>query len=582
MNKERLNTFLPFLNWWPLVNKDTFKSDLLAGLTGSIILVTQGVAFAYIAGLPPEYGLYAGMVVPVIAALFGSSLHIVSGPTTAISLVVFASLSQFEEPGSIDYVHMAFTLTLLVGIIQLMFGLVSLGRLVNFVSHSVILGFMAGAAVLIITNQMEHVMGVELERGSSFANSWINIFRIVPEINVYAFSVAVFTMIISILLKKFWKGSPHMFIAIVCGAVLSYFLGSESKGIETVSNIPSSLPPVSISKISFTDPGQLMISAFAIALLGLIEAVSIGRAIAVKTKQTINANQEFIGQGLSNVIGSFFSCYVSSASFSRSALNHQAGAKTPLAAIIAAILLMIIVLFFAPMAVYLPMPAIGGIILLVAIKLIDFGQIKAIIKTNKREGFIMLVTFLSTLFLNLEFAIYVGVIFSLLFYLDRTSHPSIITVVPNPELSNRVFLNINTLDQKECPQLKVIRIDGSLYFGAIDHISKIFDKLREDEQKNLLLIGSGINHLDHEGASLLLKEARLRKEKGGRLYISSLSNEALDLVLSAYISDLGKENVFRTKKEAIAEIYKRLEPSVCDECTARIFFECEVKEEKGH
>ena len=202
----------------------------------------------------------------------------------------------------------------------------------------------------------------------------------------------------------------------------------------------------------------------------------------------------------------------------------------PMASIISAILLMIIVVFCAPLAVYLPMPAIGGIILLVAISLIDLRQIKAIMKTSKREGFIMLVTFLSTLFLNLEFAIYVGVIFSLLFYLDRTSHPSIITVVPNPELSNRVFLNVNTLDQKECPQLKVIRIDGSLYFGAIDHISKIFDKLREDEQNSLLLIGSGINHLDHEGASLLVKEARLRKEKGGRLYISSLRNKTLDWV----------------------------------------------------
>ena len=550
---------------------------MLAGLTGAIIGVTQGVAFAYIAGLPPEYGLYGGMIVPIITAFYGSSLQLISGPTTALSLVLFASLSQLEDPGSMDYINLAFTLTLLVGMIQLIFGVINLGRLVTFVSHSVILGFMAGAAVLIFTNQMEHIMGVDLERGSSFNDSWKNIISMIPNANIYALIVAGFTMTISIILKIFWKGSPYMFIAIVCGAILSFFLGTESKDIATVSEIPSSLPPISISKISFNDFRQLMLSAFAIALLGLIEAVSIARSIAVKTKQPIDSNQEFIGQGLSNVIGSFLSCYVSSASFSRSALNHQAGAKTPMASIISAVLLMIIVVFCAPMAVYLPMPAIGGIILLVALSLIDIRQIQAIIKTSKREGFIMLVTFLSTLFLDLEFAIYIGVIFSLLFYLDRTSQPSIITVVPNPEPSKRVFLNIDKIEQHECPQLKIIRIDGSLYFGAVEHITKMLDELRKNEQKNLLLIGSGINHLDQEGATLLVNEARLRKKKGGKLYISSLKNKTLDLVLSGYISELGKENVFRTKKEAIAEIYKRLEPTICDECIARIFFECEGK-----
>jgi SulP family sulfate permease len=574
--KSLLPQIFPVLNWWPMVTKKTLRDDLIAGLTGAIIVLPQGVAFAMIAGMPPVYGLYTAIVVPIIAALFGSSLHLISGPTTAISLVVFAAISKLAEPGSEQFVQLAFVLTFMAGAFQLGLGLARLGILTNFVSHTVVVGFTAGAALLIATSQIKHVLGITIGQGEGFFNTWKEIILAIPDTNLFVLAVGVSTLLIALLIRRISKKLPHLLIAMVLGSVLAILLGGADRGIRFVQEIPAKLPPFEIPELTMSNFRTLASNAFAVALLGLIEAVAIARAIGTKTHQRIDGNQEFIGQGLSNVVGSFFSCYAGSGSFTRSGVNHTAGAKTPMSAIFAAVILAAFLLLVAPWASYLPMPAMGGIILLVAYNLIDFHHIKGIVIASRKENAVLIITFLATLFLELEFAIYIGVFLSLVFYLSKTSTPHIAILAPDPDHPNRHFTNIARKPLKECPQLKVVRIDGSLYYGAVEHVATFLNSMSENNpQRRLLIVASGINFIDITGAEFLVQETKRWRAMGGDLYICGLKIVAQD-VLSAggYLDQIGKDHVFKTKKDAIEAIYEQLDPKVCETCEARIFKEC--------
>ncbi|MCK5336111.1 MAG: sodium-independent anion transporter, partial [Gammaproteobacteria bacterium] len=322
-----LQSVFPFLQWFKLVTKDTLKADLIAGFTGAVIVLPQGVAFATIAGLPPEFGLYTAMVTPIIAALFGSSRHLISGPTTAISIVVFAAISNHAEPGSAEFISLALTLTFLAGVYQLAFGLARLGSLVNFVSHTVVIGFTAGAAILIATSQMKNILGVHIAKGESFFHTWLDLWHEIGNTNYYILIVAVTTLISALLIKRFFPKTPNLLIGLIVGSFVALSFSGSDANIQLVGEIPAHLPPLTLPDFSFASIKMLAPEAFAVALLGLIEAVSISRAIATKSNQRIDANQEFIGQGLSNITGSFFSSYAGSGSFTRSGINYASGAK---------------------------------------------------------------------------------------------------------------------------------------------------------------------------------------------------------------------------------------------------------------
>ncbi len=317
--------------------------------------------------------------------------------------------------------------------------------------------------------------------------------------------------------------------------------------------------------------------AFAVALLGLIEAVSISRAVATKSNQRIDANQEFIGQGLSNIVGSFFSSYAGSGSFTRSGINYDAGAKTPLSAIFAAILLMIIVLLIAPLTAYLPIAAMGGIILLVAYNLVDFHHIKQTLSFSKSESSILLTTFFATLFLELEFAIYLGVLLSLVLFLAKTSTPRIPTLSVDAASEKRKLINIRKKPVNQCPQLKIIRIDMSVYFGSINHIQKRIAKIVEKERiHHILIVSSGINFIDLAGAEALVSENNRLKQQNGGLYFVGLKSSVYEFAAkSCFVKKIGNDHFFDSKSQAIHRIYKRLDESVCATCNALIFEECQ-------
>jgi SulP family sulfate permease len=569
----------PFLNWWPLVNRDSLRADFLAGVTGAFIVLPQGVAFALIAGLPPEYGLYTAIVTPIVAALFGSSLHLISGPTTAISIVVLATVKPFALPGSHEFITLALTLTFLAGMFQLILGLARMGALVNFISHGVVIGFTAGAAILIATSQLKHALGITLPPGESFVHTWIDLYRQLNEVNVYTLGIAVASIVTLLLFRHYRPRWPGMLFAMIIGSVVCLLVGGEQQGVNLVGHLPEHLPPLSQPDFSLGTIRKLGPGALAVAMLGLIEAVSISRAIATRSEQRIDGNQEFIGQGLSNLVGSFFSSYAGSGSFTRSGINYQAGARTPMAAIFAAMLLAVILLLVAPLTAYLPMPAMAAIILVVAYNLIDFHHIRTILKVSQSDAVVLVTTFLATLFLKLEFAIYVGVILSLALYLNRTARPRVYSVVPNPNDPMR-RMEIKT-GLAECPQMRIVRIDGSLFFGAVNHVAESFRMFlqKDPERKYLLLDGSGINFIDVAGAELLSQQARQLRKRGGGLYLCKVKDGVCGpLVKGGHLEEIGRDNVFASKTDAVKAIFDRLDRDHCRICDKRIFRECTTVE----
>ena len=571
--------FFPFLRWWPKVNRLTLKADIQAGLTGAVIALPQGVAFAAIAGMPPEYGLYAGMVPAIIAALFGSSWHLVSGPTTAASIVMYSVLSEHAAPGSSHYIQLALTLTIMVGFIQLSMGLVRFGAIVNFISHSVVVGFTAGAAILIIASQLKHFLGLTLPRTGDLPHTLYTVLSHWREVNLFSVAAGLAAIIAGLLIKRFRPQFPYIIVSMLFGSLIGFLLntlfGMETANIVSIGALPSSLPPLSAPDLTLENIRLLAPAALATTLFALTEAVSIARSLADKTGQNLDGNQEFIGQGLSNIVGSFFSGYVATGSFNRSGLNYQAGARTPLAAIFAGLLLIVVVLLVAPLAAYLPLSVMAGILFLVAWGLIDFVHIRKILLASTYESLILCTTFFATLFLELEFAILLGVMLSLVLYLNRTSHPHIRIRVPDPRLPDRPF----TTDPRllECPQLKIVRIDGSLYFGAISHVKEVLSSMLHANpgQKHLLIVASGINLIDMTGAELLLELVRELKNKGGNLYLYDVKEGVCDhFKFYEYLLEIGAENIFESKAEAIAGIFKLLDFEICRYCRARIFEEC--------
>lgn len=572
-----LKRIFPFLVWLPLI-KITWKDDLIAGITGTVIVIPQAVAFAMIAGLPPIYGFYTAMITPIIAALFGSSYHLISGPTTTSSIVVFAVISKFANPESEleAFISLAIVLSFMAGVIKLVMGLAKMGKLVNFVSNSVVIGFAAGAGILIAFKQLKYVFGINVPTGSSFYEIINYIISHISETNLYVLGVALVTLLIALLIRRFIKylSRLYMLIAMILGSLLTISLGGSLHGIETVGNVPSNLPPFKIPNFNFEDMRLLTSGAITLAILGLVEAVSIGRAIALHSHQKLGNNQEFIGQGLSNIISSFFSSYASSGSFTRSGVNYQAGAKTPFSAIISAIGLMLVILFFAKYASFLPKPAMGGIILLVGYNLIDFDHIKQIIKSSRREFIVFMVTLVGTLFLDLEIALFLGIIISLFFYLERTSKPNIAVFGKN---SKGKFVNIiRDETAQECPQLKMIRIDGSIYFGAVEAVSNYFADLYVKSDKiHLLVISNGINFIDLAGAEWITQEALKWQKRGGGIYFVGLKIISQDILERGdFVKLIGKDHFFKDKNTALSTIYGKLNKEICEDCGIKSFKEC--------
>lgn len=398
----------PFGRWlgeWR--SREVVRSDLLAGLTGAVVVLPQGVAFATLAGMPPAYGLYAAMVPCIVAALFGSSRLMVTGPANAISLTTMALVAPFAAVGSEQYISFVITLTFMVGILQLVLGLVRIGYWVDKVPHSVIAGFTAGAAILIINSQLGTMAGIELPRGMSVAQTIFALFGTTQSVQALPLIAVGATILINVMAMARSRVIPPILLAVLGGTAVTWF-ASRLLGVNpaTVQALPGALPPLSLP-----DPSAfvaLAAPAMVMTLLAVTEAMAIAKALARRCGDAFNGNQELVGQGLANVAGSFFSSYPASGSFNRSGVNVAAGARTPLAAVSASVFLFVILACVAPWARFLPLAVISGLLVVVAWSLINTREIRHVWRDEPQDRLALVVTFIATITLSLEWAILLG------------------------------------------------------------------------------------------------------------------------------------------------------------------------------
>src|SRR5215471_4491863 len=377
-------TLFPVVGWRNRVTAGTLRADLTAGFIGALIVLPQAVAFATLAGMPPEYGLYGAMLPAVVGALWGSSWHLVSGPTNATSLMVFASLAALATPFSPEYIRLVLTLNLMIGLIKLALGIARLGALVNFISITVIVGFTAGAGLLIIGAQLRNFFGLAIAQEASFAGSLAAFWSHVRDIDSWATLVGAVSLAAIVIGRRWLPRVPPLLTGLVVGSIFAFLLTHQGVAhVATVGALPSAIPSGSMPDFSAATWRALAPIALALTVIGLTEAISSARAVAAKTGQRIDGNQEFIGQGLANIVGAFTSSYPTSGSFNRTGANYEAGAKTPLAGVFSAAWLLVVLLFVAPLGAYLPLATMAALLFIVAFGLIDFGRIREIAKSGR-------------------------------------------------------------------------------------------------------------------------------------------------------------------------------------------------------
>jgi SulP family sulfate permease len=556
--------------------RGNLRPDLIAGLTVAVILLPQAIAFALIAELPPEMGLYAAVVAAVVGALWGSSNQVHSGPTNAISLLVLSVLLTIAEPGTQEFIIAAGVMAVLVGLFQLLMGLARLGMLVNFVSHSVVVGFTAGAGVLIMIKQLKPLLGVQFASHTIFENLE-GLVTHLTDLNWPTFLLGAGAMVLIVTLRKINRNLPGPLISMVVASALVYFLNLDKKGVATIGELAATLPPVAdlpLRDLQYIT--RLSTGVLAIGAIALVETTAIARSIASQTGQRLASSQEFVGQGLANISVGFLSGYPVAGSFSRSAVNYKAGAKSRMAAIFSGGFLLISLFALAPLAVYLPRTALAGVLIVIAYGMIDKSEMVRIWRGSRADAVIMVATFLGTLFLHIEFAVLLGILLSFANYIKNASMPSVFPVVPDGEFKH--FVRQETI-QASCPQMGILKISGDLYFGAVTHIGDtIKEYLRvHPRQRFLLLRLHGVNQCDLYGVQVLEEIMHILRERGGDLYLMRVEESVVEFMQeNGFYDRLGYDH-FLPEEHAIFYLFHRvLDPPTCIyECTVRVFKECQ-------
>lgn len=549
-------------DWVGEVDRRSMRADMQAALVGALVVLPQGIAFAALAGLPPAWGLYTSIVPCIIAALMGSSRLMVSGPTNATSLALAAMLAPLAAAGSPAYLKLALVATFALGVVQAALGLARMGMLANFVSPSVLLGFTTGAAVLIA----EHAV-------KDLAQTWI-------EAAIGGITLA------ATLAAQRWLRGQHMLIGLAVGGVAGWLMERAGWEPTTVGRIARSLPELQAPSITITDLRHVGGVALALAVVSLGQTMAVGKAIAARRGELFDPNRECVAQGTSNIVGSFFSCFVSCGSLNRSVVNEQVGARTPLAGVMSALIVALMVLVGGPVLQHIPTAAIAATLLPVAWGLIDRAHWQRVVRMDGVETAIAAGTGLATVLVSLEVAILGGMIASLITYLYRSARPALRTMgfdkPPSADQGHHGDRPMVVIDERtdalpECPQLKLLRMEGSVYFGAVAHVGDHLHRLRAQPwpQKHLLVMSKSMSAIDLAGVDLWENERVRRVAMGGDLYFHRPREPVMDLWRrSGFLDRLGPEHVFDRKPAALKAIVARLDPEVCRHCTARIFGEC--------
>lgn len=554
-------TLLPFLRWFPL-NGVTLRADFIAGLTVALVLVPQSMAYAQLAGLPAYYGLYAAFLPVIAASLWGSSNQLGTGPVAVVSLLTASSLSVFAAPGSAEFVTLAIMLALLVGIVQLALGLFKLGVIVNFLSHPVIVGFTNAAAMIIGLSQVNKLIGVPMGRSEHFIQDILGVIRQVSDTHLPTLVMGVIALAIIWGVRRYAPKLPGVLIAVVVTTLASWAMGFEADlGGKVIGSIPEGLPSLAVPVISWNRIGSLLSAALVISLVGFMEAISIAKAIAARTKQRIDPNQELIGQGLANVVGSFTQAFPVSGSFSRSAVNVNAGAITGMSSVFTGLFVLLTLLLLTPLLYHLPQAVLAAVIIMAVIGLINFGAVKHAWQANKHDGIASLVTFVATLTAapHLDKGIMVGAGLAIGLYLYRTMSPRVAILGRFHDGTLR-DAKIHSLPASNV--VTAVRFDGRLYFANVSYFEDaIIEAVTSNpEAPYLLVVGDAINEMDASGEEVIHHLVERLNEIGVVMLFAGLKKQVLDVMQATGLhSIIGERRFFATAEQALAMIHDRAE-----------------------
>ncbi len=551
-----MQRFFPFLQWLPNYNKSWLTKDLMAGLTVGIILIPQGMAYAMIAGLPPVYGLYASLVPMLVYAFLGTSRQLGVGPVALDSLLVAAGLGAMSITGLENYIAMAILMAFLVGAIQLILGLLRMGFLVNFLSKPVISGFTSAAAFIIIFSQLKHLLGISVENSSHFHELIGNVLEKAKETNFIDFAIGGLGILAILLIKKWNPRIPGILLVVILGILAVYALQLESYGVHIVGDIPKGLPGFKVPQINLKNIMDIWPIALTLALVGYMEAISIGKSLEGKSgKETVDANQELVALGSSNLIASFFQSYPVAASFSRSAINQDSGAKTNLASVFSVVLVVIVLLFLTPIFYYLPNAVLASIIMVSVFGLIDVAYPKMLWIYRRDEFAILAVTFLITLFIGIPQGILMGVLFSLVLMVYKSSKPhfAVLGRIKESDYYRNIDRFSNEIEVRD--ELLIVRFDAQLYFGNKDYFKKQLFKHIKAKGKGLqavILNAEPINYIDSTATQMLVRIIEELHQKSIQFYIARATGPTRDIIFSSALIDvLGKEFLFARTTEAV-------------------------------
>jgi SulP family sulfate permease len=572
--EEWKSRLFPWVDWIGELRKpEILKADLIAGITVALVLVPQSMAYAQLAGLPPYYGLYASFLPGIIAALFGSSRQLATGPVAVVSLMTASALEPIAGASPDLYVAYAIMLAFMVGVFQMALGLLRLGVLVNFLSHPVVIGFTNAAAIIIGTSQLGKLFGVSVERYEhTYETVYYTVIEAFRSTHLETMLMAILALGIMIALKRYLPKIPNVLTAVAITTFLSWQIGFEGMGGKVVGSIPVGLPALALPVFDFATMVKLLSVAVAISIIGFMEAISIAKAMAARTRQRLDANQELVGQGLGNILSSLSSGYAVSGSFSRSAVNINAGAVTGFSAVVTGLVVGITLLFLTPLLYHLPQATLAAVIIMAVINLIKIGPIKYAWRVQKHDGAVAVITFVMTLLWapHLDKGIMVGVLLSLLLFLYRSMEPrvAILSRAPDGTLRDAEIHKLET-----CRNIILIRFDGSLYFANTGYFEdKVLERAAlKPDLKYIIIDAEAINSIDATGEEMLHNLVERLGETGVELLFARAKKQIWDVFRRTGLTKkLGDDHFFALRTHAFNYAWDKLGDNHAETCPLRL------------
>ena len=548
--------WVPIAQWLPLYERTNLKGDLSAGITVAVMLIPQGMAYSVLAGLPPVYGLYASIIPLIIYALFGTSKQLAVGPVAMVGLIVLAGVSEFATPGSPEFIQLAILAALGVGIVQALMGFMRMGFLVNFLSHPVLSGFTSAAAIIIGASQLKGLLGIDMPGSLTVIETLWMVLTKIEHANTFTALVGIGSVALILALKKWNKAFPSALAVVLLGTIAVILFGLNDLGVKIVGDVPKGFPAFLTPSVNVADLTKLLPMILVISLVGYMESIAIAKAIANRRKYKIDSNQELIGLGFANIVGSFFQSFPVTGGLSRTAVNDQAGAETPLAAILTSILIALTVAFLTPLFYYLPTSVLAAIIIVAVSSLFDIKAMKHLCETDRRDLVLLTVTFLTTLFLGIEDGIALGVILSLVIVIYNSTKPHTAELGQLEDSDN--YRNIERYSNAKIhDDVIIFRYDSPLYFASsnyfLDAAQKLIQK-REIKPRLFVLDASSINFLDSTGVHSLEELLKYLSSTGIEFSIAGAIGPVRDMLKKGGImAHIGINRFYFDVAEAISD-----------------------------